>query len=232
MIEHFRAYLRSNRSESTAQKYAQAAEKLLLFCAQQRLPLESLPPGIITIFAEYLRANGLASSSVHTMAYGAKKFLSWLRARGIIKGDEFTDPDLPRITHELPNVPTTDDLVAFLSATAVQEEPQRTAILLLPFCGLRSNELTKLELSAISKVNAPNNEGGTTAHLCLTVTSETAKGGVRRVVPLLPDGNRILMSYLQTWRRAQPNGSTWLFPMPDGGPISNRTLRHYVQRIR
>lgn len=227
ILDRFRAYLRLQRSESTAQKYGQAAEKFIAFCSNHRLRLDHLPPGILTLFSEYLSSAGLRPSSVHTMTAGVKKFLGWLRAHGLITGDAFAAPDLPKITQEAPNVASTQDLVAFLQMAAAQPEPQRTILLLLPFTGLRSDELTHLDLRSISRVDTPI-DGGTMPLICLTVRG---KGGDVRVVPMLPDGMGILIHYLQTWRKEQPPGS-WLFPMPDGGPIANRTLRHYVQQIR
>ncbi len=227
LLEQFRAYLKDVRSESTAQKYTQAAMKFLEFCSKNRLSLERLPSGVLTLFSEYLTHNGLAPKSVHTHTAGAKKFIRWLQAKNLIKSTPFTDPDLPRITHELPNTLSEADLVTFLGMANAQSEPHRTAIMLLPFCGLRSDELTHLTLSSLARVDAPGPDGKSIQHVCFSVRG---KGGDMRAVPLLPDGKFILIAYLAKWRKFFPG--KWLFPSPSGNTISNRTLRYYVQGIR
>lgn len=228
MIEQFRAYLSEVRSENTAQKYSQAAVKFLEFCATNKLQLDRLPRGVLSTFSEYLTYTGLSPGSVHTHSAGAKKFLQWLQAKGMIRDTPFTAPDLPKITTELPNALGENDMIAFLGLANAQHEPQRTAMMLLPFCGLRSEELTHLELKSVARVNAPNAQGVKVPHICLTVRG---KGGDMRVVPLLTDGKHILVSYLLNYRKFIRD-SPWLFPMHDGSPISTRTLRHYFQQIR
>lgn len=226
-IDQFRAYILGCRSKSTALAYTAAATRFVQFCGANGLNIARLPPGALTLFSEFLVANGLAASSVHTWSAGAKKYLGWLTAKGLITSANFTDPDLPKITKGEPNILRPDDLLSFLKLATTLEEPVRTACLLLPFCGLRSNELTQMKVSSIRKVDVPNKDGSKTSYVCFTVRG---KGGDVRTVPLILDGRAVLVRYLGGWRRSRPN--SWLFPMPSGEPLANRTLRRYVQWIR
>jgi len=228
-VDQFHAYILRLNNPNTAGKYRLAAQKFVAFCSQNRLDLQRLPPGVLTLFTEVLVSQQLAPNSVAVMSAGAKKFLKWLQANGTIEPANFTSPDLPRIKNAEPNSIGDADLLEYFRWGSRCPEPARTAILLLPFCGLRSEELLNLTLSSIKKYEVPTIGGGTTGTLCFYV--ERGKGGDSRTVPLLLDGRPILVAYLTGWRSSQ--FGEYLFPAPDGlTPISTRTLRHYVQWIR
>jgi integrase/recombinase XerC/integrase/recombinase XerD len=227
-VDQFYQHVLRLNNENTAGKYRLAATKFEHFCGQYQLPLGDLPPGVLSLFSEVLVTQGLRPNSVAVMSAGAKKYLKWLQASGAITPKTFMSPDLPRIRTEQPTSLRDDDLMEYFRFASVCPEPARTAIMLLPFCGLRSNELTNLLLSSIKKFEVPKMGGGTIAQLCFHV--EKGKGGDPRTVPLLLDGRPILVSYLSGWRASQ--FGEYLFPGSDGQPISNRVIRHYVQWIR
>jgi site-specific recombinase XerD len=225
-IDVFVQYLKGVRSPRTAVKYGQAAQRFVAFCAQHHLPMHSLPPGVLSLFSEWLVAHGLRPRSVAVMTAGATRYLEFCRGRGIL-ATHFSRPDLPKITTEPPNSLSQEDMLQFLGLVSKLNEPVRTAILLLPFCGLRTHELVSLKLANVCRVDAKDANGKLTPHICLTVKG---KGGDTRVVPVLHDGRALLVSYLVGWRRTQRGDQ--LFPMPDGEPIADRTMRFYVQGIR
>lgn len=225
-VEQFHAHILRLNNENTAGKYRLAAQKFVGFCAQNRLDLHSLPRGVLSLFSESLSYQGLAPNSVSVMSAGAKRYLKWLQDKGAIVPTTFASPELPKIIREAPNALRDEDMLVFFRHAASCPEPARTAILLLPYCGLRSNELTGLLLSSIKRVRVPAGNGPVD-HVCFTVKG---KGGDYRTVPLLLDGKPLLIHYLANWRASQPG--VFMFPMSDGTPMSNRTLRHYVQWIR
>lgn len=225
-LEQFHSHLVATNNGNTASKYRLAAQKFLAFVGSNRLQLEDLPPGVLSHFSEVLTYQGLKPSSVSVMTAGAKKFLKWLQDRGVIATTFFSSPDLPRIVRQIPNAMKDEDLLAFFGYAAMCPEPVRTAILLLPYCGLRSNEMTTLQLGALKRVDVPMTEG-LVPHVCFQVLG---KGSKYRTVPLLLDGKPLLMQYLEGWRKTQVG--PYLFPMSDGSPVANRTIRHYVQWIR
>lgn len=226
-IDQFYSHILRLNNENTAGKYRLAAQKFVVFCATNHLALGNLPRGVLSLFSETLTAHGLSPSSVSVMTAGAKRYLKWLQDKGAIVPTTFSSPELPHITREDPNALKDEDLLDFFRYAARCPEPARTALLILPYCGLRSNELTSLMLKSIRKVEVPTADGGKIAHICFYVKG---KGGDYRTVPLLFDGRPLLVAYMGGWRRSQPG--SYLFPMSDGTPLSNRTLRHYVQWIR
>ncbi len=229
-IDSFRSYLLAMKSPATAHKYASGAERFLAFLARNRLVVENLPPGILSHFAENMIHEGLKASSVAVYVAAARKFLEWLRAHGQTNLPNLARVDLPKVEHQLPNSLKQSDLLILLSAASKLQEPIRSALLLMPFCGLRAHELCTLTLDSISKVSVPAQPGAPSAgtYVCFTVRG---KGGKVRTVPLLLDGTPLLVSYLGNWRRRV--SGKWLFPSPSlgGRPISERTLRWHTHKI-
>jgi integrase/recombinase XerD len=88
-------------------------------------------------------------------------------------------------------------------------EPRRTAVMLMPCCGLRSNEMAGIKVGAIRRVLVKLQDGTSKACLSLTVIG---KGNKERHVPLLDEGTQILTNYLKGWRREYKGD--FLFPSP------------------
>ncbi len=227
-IEAFRTYLLAVKTPATANKYAHGADRFMAFIARNSLTLSTLPPGILSLFSESLVHDGLKPASVAVYVASARRFLEWLRAKGETNVPHLAKVDLPKIETPAPNALSQDALLAYLSNASRQPEPARTALLLMPFCGLRVDELATLSMESISKVPVPPRAGAPpTTYLCLTVRG---KGGKVRTVPLLLDGSPLLIAYLRGWRRRVQG--LWLFPSPTGkGAISARTLRWRVKKL-
>lgn len=220
----FEAHITAVRTPATARKYRQGAEKFLGFCGHHGLVMAKLPPGILGLFAEALVQQGLKPRSVHVMVTAARRYLEWCRARGEAIPN-LPKTDLPKPEHELPVALKGDHLVVFMRLAAKLPEPSRTAILLLPYCGLRGHELVTLPLNAVQQYKVTTREGVKLMY-CLTVRG---KGAKVRVVPLILDGPAILRLYIRKWRSQIPG--KWMFPMPDGTHVSDRTIRHHVFQI-
>lgn len=226
-VDAFRAYITHVRSKSTGTKYAQAAQRFLEFCGRNSLDIDRLPPAVLSLFAESLTNDGLRPASVHTFAAGAKKYLEWLQGRGR-SIPQLARADLPKVVSPPPNVIQGNALIQYLGLASRHKEPVRTAMLLLPFCGLRSFELCALELKHIRKMRVPaHNHRPAQDVIVLTVLG---KGEKYRTVPLLLDGKRLLTDYLRGWRYHQPG--SWLFPMGAAHHLSPRTLRAHVKEVR
>lgn len=228
MLESFQTYLLAVKQPATAKKYAHGAERFMAFLARNSLTLDKLPPGILMHFSESLVHEGLRATSVSVYVAAARRFLEWLRAKGEVDIPHLARVDLPKIETPAPNSLTPDALLAFLRAASHQPEPARSALLLMPFCGLRVDELARLSLESIARVQVPPRAGAPpTTYVCFTVRG---KGGKVRTVPLLLDGSPLLIAYLRVWRRRVPG--KWLFPSPTGeGAISARTLRWRVKKL-
>ncbi len=226
-VDQFYQYLKHMNGDATASKYRLAAQKFIAFVHSNGIDMKDLPPGVLSLFSEVQTAYGLKATSVATMTAGAKRFLKWLQDRGAITIRQLNSPDLPKIIRDPPNDLRDEDLLEYFRWSNQCQEPARTALLLLPYCGLRSDELTNLTMSSISQVGFKTADGKTIGHICLTVRG---KGGELRTVPLLLDGPPILRRYLRDWRTYYPG--LYLFPESEHRPLPNRTLRENVQWVR
>lgn len=234
-VEKFSAHLSNVRAENTRIKYVDAANHFLNFLREKQLPFDRLPPQTMGNFVAWLMAKNLAPRSVHVYKAGASYYLRWCEGHGLTTPN--LHADTPRPDAPVPNALRGEAILAYLRAASKLSEPFRTALLLLPYTGLRSNELATLTLSkSLRKVALPVR--GSDRHQDHLVFIVRGKGGVVRVVPVLLDGAPILLSYLKNWRQHVHGDSDWLFPSaqngPDGEPahISTRTMRHYCAEIR
>jgi integrase/recombinase XerC/integrase/recombinase XerD len=231
-IEAFYDYMRSVRRLNTAKKYAHGAQKFLEFLASNGVRFDRMPANILSLYSEYLVHAKMRPASVVVYVAAAKRFLEWTRHRGEHNIQISSVVDLPKVVKLPPNALKQDHIVAYLALAAREPEPRRTALLLLPFCGLRTFELLNLTYESLTKVSValdrskPDDKKDL---LCLTVEG---KGGEHRVVPILPDGIGILVSYLKHWRNKIPRGGRFLFVHPNGEKLSDRTLRDVMVRFR
>lgn len=226
-VDQFYQYLQRMNGEATAAKYRLAAQKFLAFVHSNGIDMGNVPPGILSLFSEAQIAYGLKATSVATMTAGAKKFLIWLQDKGAIVIRQLNQPDLPKIIRDPPNDLRDEDLLEYFRWSNQCQEPCRTALMLLPYCGLRISELTTLTMDAINRVGFQTKDGKTIGHVCLTVRG---KGGTLRTVPLLLDGPPILRRYIENWRRFHLG--PYLFPESEDRPLAKRTLSENVQWVR
>jgi site-specific recombinase XerD len=227
-IEQFTDYMLALRRKATAMKYRDGAIRFLGFLSKNGVRFDKMPVNVLSLFSEHLIHAGMKPSSVGVYVAGAKRFLIWSKNRGETNLEVSSHVDLPRVVNLPPNALKQEHLLAFFALAARLPEPKRSALLLLPFCGLRSKEFLSLTLNSVSKIRTrmPSDPTKTVENLCLTVEG---KGGDVRVVPLLPDGIPILVSYLQNWRRHI--SGRHLFVYANGKPIPDRTIRHALTQI-
>lgn len=229
-VEQFFHYMKSVRRPNTATKYMSAAEKLLAFLARNGIRFANMPPNILSLYSEALIHSGLKPASVLVYVAGAKRFIEWSRARGETNVIVNTFTDLPKVTRLPPNALKEEHILAYMALAGRFPEPRRTALLLMPYTGLRASEMLGLTVSAITKVRSakPGKNGLHSEYLCLTVTG---KGGDVRVIPILLDGAGILVSYLKNWRTHIQRKGPLLLCDAHGKGIPGRTFSDAFQKI-
>jgi site-specific recombinase XerD len=237
-VKAFREYLRGVKAKNTALKYpVYAKEFLRLVESSGYKSFAQMPPGLLSEFAAMLANQGKSPSTIRVQVYAVKKYLEWVKGKGIQVADQ-TRPDLPKkqiVMRE--SLPQHLISLYFRQADLDLDEPIRTAVMLLPCCGLRANELVGLRLDQIKRVEVKLRNGKTKSTLALRVPG---KGNKERYVPLMEEGVEILTGYLAGWRRGKPG--VWLFPkivsrkslLAKSGKkhISDRFLRLALQRMR
>ncbi len=240
-IEAFREYLIGVKAKDTARKYASyAADFLRLMHSNGYQDFSEIPPGFLSEFSSMLSKQGSSPATVRVKVYAVKKYLDWVRSKGIAVEIQ-TRPELPKKDQRVRPVLPQDRFTAyFRQADMDLEEPMRTAVMLLPCCGLRASEIVSLRLGHIQKARVKLQEkdkGGRARFKNTLFLKVLGKGNKERYVPLMEEGVEILTGYLAGWRRRQTG--PWLFPRvtqrrsTNGKKhVSDRYLRAALQAMR
>jgi integrase/recombinase XerD len=234
-IKAFKEYLLGVKSKTTARKYASYTKAFLkVMRSNGYTSFSEMPPGLLSEFASMLTRDNKSSSTVRVHVYAVKKYLGWVQSKGLNVPIQ-AKVDLPkrklRMREVLPQEQFTN---YFRSADLELEEPMRTAVMLLPCCGLRASEMVSLRLENIHRARVKLKNGKYKTTLFLQVRG---KGDKERHVPLMEEGVEILTGYLAGWRRRQKG--PWLFPkrtkrLSTNGVrhISDRYIRGSLQKMR
>jgi integrase len=158
---------------------------------------------------------------------GINRYIRWLDTQGV-SSPEFFKAELPRRKRKVKDVLSPEHLRLYTQLANELDEPLRSAIMLFPRTGLRSNEMATLKLNSAKRVPFQMAGGQTRDTTTLRVRG---KGGDERVVPVLEEGVTVLHTYFDRWRKYHPD-TQWLFPGRYAGHISTRALREAVQKIR
>ncbi len=217
--DFLRTLAQLRRSDKTIEAYHFGVTRFLAFLTSKGWTLETAPRTALADFAARLSGkDGLAPASVRLYVTSASRFLLWARQHGHAITEQVT-PALPSLRRPLPMVLKEKTLAAYIRVAKTVPEPYRTALLVLPMCGLRVSELCKLQLSDID-VSPP--------WIRLRVDG---KGGKERIVPVLREGAPLLGRYLTQVRPGLP-GDTYLFPARDNRPITARMLQKHMRQVR
>lgn len=231
-ISAFREYLIGVKSKGTARKYAAYVGTFLGSVRSNGYEgFSELPPGFLSEFAAGLSRGGKAPSTVRVEVAAVKKYLDWVRGKGV-KVTPQVNIDLPPSEVIMrPVLPTSQFTAYFRHADADLEEPVRTAVMLLPCCGVRASEMVELKLGHIHRARVKMaTRGGKDVYKTTLFLKVRGKGNKERHVPLMEEGVEILAGYLNGWRRSRPGTSTWLFPSFHKTAAGTRGEKHVSAR--
>lgn len=167
-------------------------------------------------------------ATVQSHIAGVQRYLNWLQTKVKVELPTFYRPEYPNQKRKpVKDSLSNNTLAEFFQVASRLEEPVRTAALLLPCSGLRSEEMVSLPLGCLKRITVELDDGTSKDVLLLLVRG---KGGHERVVPLLDEGANVLIYFLKGWRRGQ-SSTRWLFPGKTSH-LATRTLRNAVQKVR
>jgi len=211
------------KSRPTAEAYVYAVRLWELYLAEIGMKdLSSAKPGLMDDFVRHLLRKGIAPTTIASRLTGVKAWLEHLERIGY-HVPKFSKPDLPKVWDKDPKVLTLEELGRYFdTVNEMVNEPSRTAMLLMPLCGLRSDEVVRLRLDSFIVSQG------------WIVFSFQGKGRKPRQVPLLKQGNLVLRSFLTGWRSDFKSKVPvdWLFPGHHRGQhLSTRTIRNWAQQV-
>jgi integrase len=223
-LDDYLDFLRERKSKKTVQTYKRGAVRLCRFLEAQGIngSLEDQPHGLMDQFVSWLLAEDPkpAPATVHLYVSGARSYLDWRRRMGEAI-PIFASPHMPKVRPKEHFALNDEQLREYLECALERPDPARTILLLLPFCGLRSEEMLILRMDSFY---ATGNA---------IVFKVLGKGDKRRDVPLLIQGNGVLRAYMKGWRSQFPKSTPWAFPGHRSGEhLHIRTLRHHMVEVR
>jgi site-specific recombinase XerD len=226
--EGFFRHMMAIRRPATARAYQKATRKLLSFLEESDIEIGSASPGVLGEFVSWMSRQKFEPATVRLFAIGARRYLEWLRDQG---------QDVPEVkSAEVPQIPDREvrvldgpEIARFLTEVYKHIlEPCRTALMLLPYTGLRANEMCSLRLDQLKS-------GKDTAGKSHVYFHIQGKGQKMRDVPLPKQGKKILIDFLNGWRAeyTKSNKQTpYVFPGNIGKHLADNTLRDNLAHVR
>ena len=226
----FQDYIAAVRSKVTAERYVISVTVFLRWLAVQHpgKTWPQLPKSTPSDYALYLLDSGYMPGTVGSHLAAVSRYFRWLKEQANVLVPEFNKVELPRPKKKVKDILSAEMLGHYFRAAGELGEPLKSAVMLLPCCGLRSQELVSIQLSSVRRTPLKLADGTEKNLLCFVVTG---KGGNERTVPLFEEGAEILIRYLKGWRR-EHSDETYLFPGRYSGHLSTRALRDAVQTLR
>ena len=223
--KEFGAYYHNVRSANTCFQYEQSAFRFELFLEEQGRDITQLKASDMESFVRWgVNNRKYKPSTISNYVIIARQYCEWLRSQGLKNVPQFEMPGVPRI-QKLPKEILPDQFIPLYNRACIEycKEPFRSALLLLPMCGLRVSELCALKTKDVELI--PPSEAFEYGAAQLSVIA--GKGGKSRLVPVLSEGLPVLVNYMLNVRAELPS-SKWLFP-DSNKKRSNSINRHQVK---
>lgn len=234
-IEEFTRYLRAVQLPNTVRKYTASAEQFLNWLNDNGFSeLGAAPRDAFSNYILELTEEGYLTATLNLQIASVNRYLKWCRLKEIPTPD-FHPPETPKQNRiVVRDILTPKTMSQYFELADELREPTRTAVMLLPCMGLRVSEMVSLPLKCFQRV--PLQLKDNTRKEVLTAVVK-GKGGNERFVPLLNEGEPLVMDYIEGWRSQHPD-IKWFFPGSKRKTrgarrhISERALHDAIQRIR
>lgn len=230
-VQKFKDYILATRSRYTCFSYTASVRRFEKFLQEKGILLKDADPGLLQDFVVWLSNQDLSPASIHLIYEGVKAYTNWCRDHGEAICQSFSRPKMPSVEKKEPFILKPNELNLYFQGVLKLKEPTKSALLMLPYCGLRVNELCKLKLTDISyEYDKKGNKW--------VIFNVHGKGKKVRECPLYLDANQIIKKYLSGWRTEvlKTNKTAWLFPSRRGKNkyihLSARTLQLTLRNIR
>ena len=222
LLKDFEAYLLLERSFSanTASAYCVDPRHMIDYINGQGIPLTQISEDTLHNLLSTLHDIGLSPRSQARMITGMRAFFRFLIMEDYVINDPSRLIDLPRLSRELPDVLTIQEIDAMIAAIPPEKDESlrnHAIIETLYGSGLRVSELVAARISRLN--------------LREEVLIVEGKGNKQRMVPLSPAAISLIKEYLPTRERLniKPAGQDVIFLNRRGAPLS-RVMVFYIIR--
>ena len=207
-------------SANTASAYCVDTRHMIDYINGQGIPLTQISEDTLHNLLSTLHDIGLSPRSQARMITGMRAFFRFLIMEDYVINDPSRLIDLPRLSRELPDVLTIQEIDAMIAAIPPEKDESlrnHAIIETLYGSGLRVSELVAARISRLN--------------LREEVLIVEGKGNKQRMVPLSPAAISLIKEYLPTRERLniKPAGQDVIFLNRRGAPLS-RVMVFYIIR--
>jgi integrase/recombinase XerD len=222
-VDRFREHISAVRSAQTAYTYIAAVRRFEEFLDKNGILLKNAPSSLLDDFVVWMSKNNLSPATIRLTLSGVNSYTAWCRNHDDGGCPKFDEPKTPKIVQKDPFILNSNELFFYFKEVAKLKEPSRTALLIMPYCGLRVTELCRVELNRITSELDKKGKRW-------TVILVMGKGRKMRHIPLLPQASDMLIKYLNGWR-SQQRKSKWLFPGKDIKEKAGRKFQRFIDSL-
>ena len=227
MEELLRKYVRHlelERSISpyTVRNYTRDVQGFLDFLAENRIDsLDKVSRSTLRIYLGWLHEKGIVRASINRKASALRSFFRYLKREQLINGEPMATLSAPKMEKRLPTFLTHEEMARLIEApdaSTPQGLRDRALLELLYAAGLRSSEITALDLNDMDLVSLEIRVWG--------------KGSKQRIVLMGIPAAEALNLYLEHARiKLQGEKSTRaVFLNRFGGRIAQRRIQHIIRK--
>ncbi|MCH5240090.1 MAG: tyrosine recombinase [Muribaculaceae bacterium] len=224
LIEDFEAHLLLEKglSSNTNLSYCNDVRHLAEFMRQNGLSVETLKNEHLHRFLSLVHDLGISPRSQARMISGIKSFLNFLILEGYIEDNPCDLIEMPRLTRELPDVLSIEEIDAMIAAIPSDKEESlrnHTIIEMLYGSGLRVSELVDSRLSRLD--------------LKERLLIVEGKGSKQRIVPISPIAADLLPEWLQQRQhlKISNKGQDIIFLNRRGNPLTRVMIFYIVKNL-
>jgi integrase/recombinase XerD len=233
-LESFRRYCEQHYRPGSVTTYVSNARSLLEFMnASGVQSFSQVPENLLIHYDQWLTDSGYTPATSHLKLAAAKAYFRWVRDLCNIPVAEQRKVRQRKARHTAKACLEPSEFAAYFVAANEESEPMRTAAMMLICTGLRSQELVDATVDDIQGVQFDLANGEPYSATCVVV--QDGKGGKRRTVPMLEEGEEVLQQYFDgPWQAlAGPSNTRYLFPSKKyvGKSVQTRALRYAMNRI-
>ena len=224
LLQKYVRHLELERSISpyTVRNYSGDVQGFLYFLAENRIDsLDKVSRSTLRIYLGWLHEKGIVRASINRKASALRSFFRYLRREQLISGEPMATLSAPKMEKRLPTFLTHEEMARLIEApdaSTPQGLRDRALLELLYAAGLRSSEITALDLNDMDLVSLEIRVWG--------------KGSKQRIVLMGIPAAEALNLYLEHARiKLQGEKSARaVFLNRFGGRIAQRRIQHIIRK--
>lgn len=212
-------------SLNTLDAYIRDVKKFLEFVVTRKEKIKEVETATIMIYAQLMRSNGKANTSIVRNLISIRKFYKYLIKRGIVEDNPVLYYDMPKLKRNLPEILTIEEVDKLLSVPDLETDKgvrDRAMLEVMYATGMKVSELLNLKIYDI------NIEGKYIK--CLKKNKDD------RLIPIGRYAINILLQYFEIRNKINCNNIDLVFFNMQGKKMTRqgfwKTIKYYTKEAQ